>query len=419
MINSQRENKSIYEAMFDQAIKDMNKHTSNHVKNIGQSINSNQNEKAANNIVLITKLDNLVHNYFHYFEVYWDASDCQSQVIVRFPKTNSENTKYWLKYQGDIWIYTGNNIGKETINNQTFYEGMDEMMPIFVGSISHITETYDEIEIFINSIGIRFKQKIPDEFRQSFINNQNVRDAFQAICEFLGVKYICPPKTESSTGDADEATAGETTDGTETDASHKTQVENKTVSAVRKQVDAAKKIANKGAKTISRNVGSQVAGAANGTNGTSTDPNDPNAIQNGDESLDASETEAPQDGYSDVSFDSAGNIVHGSAIIETSPDMAETLIAMEESRYEGYVDDETGIVEDITKFLNGYIFEELHNRVMDYGAITIEPKSAPTTNMSTVQTNTPTDPNAQNGQNTNGTTGDSNNGSNGTNGTGA
>ena len=56
MINSQRENKSIYEAMFDQAIKDMNKHTSNHVKNIGQSINSSQNEKAANNIVLITKL---------------------------------------------------------------------------------------------------------------------------------------------------------------------------------------------------------------------------------------------------------------------------------------------------------------------------------------------------------------------------
>ena len=149
MINSQRENKSIYEAMFDQAIKDMNKHTSNHVKNIGQSINSSQNEKAANNIVLITKLDNLVHNYFHYFEVYWDANDCQSQVIVRFPKTNSENTKYWLKYQGDIWIYTGNNIGKEAINNQTFYEGMDEMMPIFVGSISHITETYDEIEIFI------------------------------------------------------------------------------------------------------------------------------------------------------------------------------------------------------------------------------------------------------------------------------
>ena len=70
--------------------------------------------------------------------------------------------------------------------------------------------------------------------------------------------------------------------------------------------------------------------------------------------------------------------------------MAETLIAMEENPLEKYLEDETGIVEKVQKFLDGEMFDELHNKVMDYGAITIEPKSTTSTNMSTTGSTTGT-----------------------------
>ena len=63
--------------------------------------------------------------------------------------------------------------------------------------------------------------------------------------------------------------------------------------------------------------------------------------------------------------------------------MAETLAAMEENPLEKYLEDETGIVEKVQKFLDGEMFNELHNRVMDYGAVTIEPKATSTSSIST------------------------------------
>jgi len=75
--------------------------------------------------------------------------------------------------------------------------------------------------------------------------------------------------------------------------------------------------------------------------------------------------------------------------------MAETLAAMEENPLEKYLEDETGIVEKVQKFLDGEMFDELHNKVMNYDAITIEPKSTTTTEM-TLTTPT-TDENAANG----------------------
>ena len=43
----------------------------------------------SNEFVVITKADNLAHNYFHYCEVYWDIGDCLSQAIIRFSKSTS------------------------------------------------------------------------------------------------------------------------------------------------------------------------------------------------------------------------------------------------------------------------------------------------------------------------------------------
>ena len=398
-----------------QTIESLSNQVGKSLDDLAKAVNQQDSKEPINNITVITAEDNLIHNYFTNMDVSWDASNCLSSAIIKAPKMNTENTNYWTTYTGQLTIYAGYNFTFDYVNSNSYstekdaanslikYWDNSNITPFFKGEISRVKEKENDIVIYVDSIGRRFQQKIPDEFRQAFIYNQNVRDAFQAICEFLGVVYICPPKTVTDNGETEED--GEvTTDGTENNVGTQQNKEQQIKQIAQNKVNQANSSSSPSSSSdTSSNTENQ---------DSSTDTEDTSLTNN-------EEIDTPQNGYGDINFDANGAITHGSTVIETSPDMAETLIAMEESRYEGYVDDETGIVEDITKFLNGYIFEELHNRVMDYGVITIEPKSAPTTNMSTVQTNTPTDPNAQNGQNTNGTTGDSNNGSNGTNGTGA
>ena len=150
-----------------------------------------------------------------------------------------------------------------------------------------------------------------------------------------------------------------------------------------------------------RIIGNKVQQSKNSSSTNNTDPNNPNATtgENGEsteeELTDNQEIEDIQNGYGDINFDANGAIVHGSVAIETSPDMADTLIAMEENPLEKYLEDETGIVEAVQKLLDGDMFDELHNKVMNYDAITIEPKSTTTTEITS--TTPTTDENAANG----------------------
>ncbi len=95
----------------------------------------------------------------------------------------------------------------------------------------------------------------------------------------------------------------------------------------------------------------------------------------------------PQNGYSNINFDANGAIVYNSKMIETSPDMVQTLLAMEENPLEKYVDDETGIIEDVQALLKGHMFDELHNKVMNYNSVTIPPKASSTSTTEPVNSN--------------------------------
>ena len=341
-----------------------------------------------NNITVITADDNLIHNYFTSMEVSWDSSNCLSTAVIKMPKMNTENTNYWTTYTGQLTIYAGYNFTFDYANQNshpteedaaeslTKYWDNSDIKPFFRGEISRVKELGTDIAIYVNSIGIRFQQKIPDDFRESYIYNQNVRDAFQAICEFLGVKHICPPKTASEEGDSATEDAQAETDGTENDVGKQ---QNKT-------------------QTMQKQVQQKVQSASSSNNNTTnqnTDPNDPNAKENEDgtaseeELTNNEEIDTPQNGYGDINFDANGAITHGSKVIETSPDMAETLVAMEENPLEKYLEDETGIVESVKKLLDGEMFDEVHNSVMDYNAITIEAKAASSSEMSTVSSTTP------------------------------
>lgn len=369
-----------------QTIESLSNQVGKSLDDLAKAVNQQDSKEPINNITVITAEDNLIHNYFTSIDVSWDASNCLSSAIIKAPKMNTENTNYWTTYTGQLTIYAGYNFTFDYVNSNSYstekdaanslikYWDNSNITPFFKGEISRVKEKENDIVIYVDSIGRRFQQKIPDEFRQAFIYNQNVRDAFQAICEFLGVIYICPPKTVTDNGETEED--GEvTTDGTENNVGTQQNKEQQIKQIAQNKVNQANSSSSPSSSSdTSSNTENQ---------DSSTDTEDTSLTNN-------EEIDTPQNGYGDINFDANGAITHGSTVIETSPDMAETLIAMEENPLEKYLEDETGIVEKVQKFLDGEMFDELHNKVMDYGAITIEPKSTTSTNMSTTGSTTGT-----------------------------
>ena len=355
--------------------------------NLNENLN-NQDSNPSNQIIVHTEADNLVHNYFHSFSLYWDAGDPLSGVIIKLPKTDTENTKYWLTYKGEVTIYLGNDINRtwkkqennNAVNNTEYWE-LKGMLPIFRGETGIIKEYQKVLKIHIDSIGKRFKQKIPDEFRQAYIYNQNVRDAFQAICEFLGVKYICPP-AESQPQDNEQENEDPQGDGTENNVNDKTNQEQQLAQAAS---DTVKKVQDNQNNDANNNTG-----------------NDENQNTDSQVSLNEGTNQSDiQNGYSDISFDANGAIVHGSVTIETSPNMAETLIALDQHPLDKYLEDTTYVATDVKKFLNGEMFDTVHNFVLNYDSITVEPKSASSSDMSSVGGVGGTGETSENGENSN------------------
>lgn len=345
--------------------------TTTNIENLNETVNQlSQDPKPANNIIVLAKRDNVTHNYFHYFELYWDARDCLSSIIIRMPKTDADNTKYWINYSGDIVLYMGPKNPDQQVttdeNNKsstTSYWDLQGQKPIFQGEVTRVKEMKNELEIHVDSIGIRFKQKIPEEFRQSYINGQNVRDAFQAICEFLGVKYICPPPQEQTEP---------TTDGTENN------------------VDKMQQTAQQITETVG-NIAKQQSDQSD------TETADQIPSDSGNTITDNPEVVTTLNGYTDVSFDANGAIVHGSSVLETGIDVTDTLLNLEEHPLDKYLpqdeyeegqtylnDERSFVVRDVRKLLNGEFFDTVHENVMNYGAITVEPASTTTSTPSAV-----------------------------------
>lgn len=340
---------------------------------INTANNQDDKQEPMNNIVVITSDDNLIHNYFYSLDVSWDASNCLSSAIIKMPKMDAENVNYWATYQGQLTIYIGHDFVFDYVNSNSYgteqdaanalikYWDNSDILPLFKGEISRIKERENDITVYVDSIGRRFQQKIPDEFRQAYIYNQNVRDAFQAICEFLGVKYICPPKT--------------VVDNSETQqAADNPQTPSDTDTKLQQEQNIANTVANKTANEVNNSNNDE-----NNNNNNNND-NTENLTNN-------QEIDMPQNGYSNINFDANGAIVYNSKMIETSPDMVQTLLAMEENPLEKYVDDETGIIEDVQALLKGYMFDELHNKVMNYNSVTIPPKASSTSTTEPVNSN--------------------------------
>ena len=360
-------------------------------------------------IMVITSEDNLIHNYFYSFETSWDESNCLQMVVLKMPKMGQRNIQYWASYIGQLTVYMGYNFTYDKVNANKFsseqkaaeslarYWDNSDIKPYFRGEVDKIKEYKTHIVVYVKNIGARFQQKIPEEFRQAFIYNQNVRDSFVAMCEFLGIQYICPPQTVTEEA-GEETTDGETgNDGTENDVGQQLSTSQHLANRARKKTNSSSR---RSSSSSSNNQASNLpnSSAANGENGTEGEEEET------EEGLEDAEVDDIMNGYDDISFDANGAITHSSAVIEESPNMAHTLVAMEENPLEKYLDDETGIIEKVQNFLNGEMFDELHNNVMNYDSITIEPQAASSSDIATTGTTTPT---------TNTGSSDSNNSNNG------
>lgn len=347
------------------------------------------NTEPVTSIMVVTSEDNLIHNYFYSFETSWDDINCLQMVILKMPKMGQKNIQYWANYTGQLTVYMGYNFTYDKVNSSQFsseqeaaesvarYWDNSDVKPYFRGEVDKIKEYKSNITIYVKNIGARFQQKIPEDFRQAFIYNQNVRDSFVAMCEFLGVQYICPPQTVTEEA-GEETTDGETeNDGTENDVGQQLSTSQHLANRARQQTNSSSR---RSSSSSSNNQASNLpnSSAANSEDSTEEDTEEGMEVEVND----------IMNGYDDISFDANGAITHSSAVIEESPNMAHTLVAMEENPLEKYLDDETGIVEKVQNFLNGEMFDELHNNVMNYDSITIEPQAASSSDITTTGTTT-------------------------------
>lgn len=161
---------------------------------------------------IITLDDGLAHRYFT--SLRWEKDNsvpighAQAKTLY-----HEDILKYWSTYHGGVVIHAQltkreeNNTVMNTLPNTSLQTKaiqkskveVDEDNKIridnnyynysFIGKVSKIKQVGQNIVIKFEDLGWKFLQKVPKEFRDTYIAGQSLDDAFQAICEFMGVDF--------------------------------------------------------------------------------------------------------------------------------------------------------------------------------------------------------------------------------------
>lgn len=179
------------------------------------SLGSVNNMMLENDISVITVDDNINHTYCS--KIRWDKDNFlpigTAQLTMPYSK---DIEQYWIKYSGIVVIHANLNSHTNSViasqlkvpdtislnlkkyvdtevdiedNKRTLRFKNDEYNYAFIGKISRFKQVGKTFIIYLEDIGWKFLQKVPQEFRKSYIANQSLDDAFQAICEFMGVDF--------------------------------------------------------------------------------------------------------------------------------------------------------------------------------------------------------------------------------------
>jgi len=172
-------------------------------------------------LTVITLLDGLKHNYFS--KITWDKDNFSplgsAQIIL---PTNDTMFNYWTTYY-DILVISAKIKNKQNTNTKEYYQKIisertqtivsqsktkynkqqkealmkifkqriqnDEYNFSFIGRVARTHRKGKKLIIDLEDIGWKFLQYVPDEFRKKYVAGQPVDDAFQAMCEFMGVEF--------------------------------------------------------------------------------------------------------------------------------------------------------------------------------------------------------------------------------------
>ena len=179
------------------------------------SLDSVNNMMLENDISVITVDDNINHTYCS--KIRWDKDNFlpigTAQLTMPYSK---DIEQYWIKYSGIVVIHANLNSHTNSViasqlkvpdtislnlkkyvdtevdiddKKRTLRFKNDEYNYAFIGKISRFKQVGKTFIIYLEDIGWKFLQKVPQEFRNSYIANQSLDDAFQAICEFMGVDF--------------------------------------------------------------------------------------------------------------------------------------------------------------------------------------------------------------------------------------
>lgn len=190
-------------------------------------------ENYITDVCVITLDDNLQHNYFSSVSYQKDNSTPIGTAIMIMPYVD-DVAQYWMKYYGTV-IISAKLVSQSTNTNSEDYfkntietqhkKAIEKAKIIraksgveltaeqqkaqdekdnkklaqrfvndyynysFVGKVSRFTQKGKKFVIYLEDLGWKFMQKVPKEFRDTYIANQALDDAFQAMCEFMGIEF--------------------------------------------------------------------------------------------------------------------------------------------------------------------------------------------------------------------------------------
>ena len=178
------------------------------MNNLGRSTSVSLN----NSHGIITLKDELVHKYFTYIS--WEK-DNNTPVGYAEARTlyHKDILKYWTSYDGVVVIHAQltkreeNNTSINALPNTSLKSKTIQQINVevddenkirinneyynysFIGKIHKVRHIGQNIIIKFEDLGWKFLQKVPKDFRDTYIAGQSLDNAFQAICEFLGVDF--------------------------------------------------------------------------------------------------------------------------------------------------------------------------------------------------------------------------------------
>lgn len=188
-------------------------------KNQITNLSNFQGIQLETDISIITLDDNISHTYCS--KIKWEQNNYYPLGFAQLTMPYSQEIEaYWTKYSGPVIVHANLNSYnkkfteamvhdiskglslnfKKYIENQNIDKKKDKKTNkihlqndkynySFIGKVSRFKQIGKTFVLYLEDLGWKFMQKVPKEFRDTYIAGQSLDNAFQAMCEFMGIDF--------------------------------------------------------------------------------------------------------------------------------------------------------------------------------------------------------------------------------------